>query len=91
MTFTDEERDELLKGLKPDEVVVYALNFINMLIERNEKERKELNRKSPYDFELADDLMIIHEVGLKEIKEILEYYYDKEKIEAIKKEFLKRH
>ena len=41
MTQTDEERDKTLKGLSQDGVIAVALNYLNHLIEDNEKEWKE--------------------------------------------------
>ena len=74
MTLTDEERDKTLKGLSQDEVIAHALNFLNFLIERNEKKWKELNKKSLGFDTPSKTSLSIHKMGLKNIKKILEYY-----------------
>ena len=74
MTLTDEERDKTLKGLSQDEVLAYALNFLNFLIENNEKEWKELDKKSLGFDTPSKTSLSIHKIGLKNIKKILEYY-----------------
>ena len=74
MTLTDEERDKTLKGLSQDEVIAHALNFLNFLIERNEKEWKELDKLSLGFDTPSKTSLSIHKIGLKNIKKILEYY-----------------
>ena len=74
MTLTDEERDKALKGLSQDEVIAHALKFVNFLIERNEKEWKELDKLSLGFDTPSKTSLSIHKVGLKNIKKILEYY-----------------
>ena len=80
MTLTDEERDKTLKGLSQDEVIAHALNFLNFLIERNEKEWKELDKKSLGFDTPSKTSLSIHKMGLKNIKKILECYERKAKI-----------
>jgi archaellum component FlaD/FlaE len=74
MTLTDEERDKTLKGLSQDGVIAYALNFLNFLIEKNEKEWKELDKLSLGFDTPSKTSLSIHKIGLKNIKKILEYY-----------------
>ena len=80
MTQTDEERDKTLKGLSQDEVIAYALNFLNFLIENNEKEWKELDKLSLGFDTPTKTRLSVHKIGLKNIKKILEIYERKAKI-----------
>ena len=74
MTYTDEERDKTLKGLSQDGVIAAALNYLNHLIEDNEKEWKKLDELSLGFDTPTKTRLLEHKIGLKNIKKILETY-----------------
>ena len=74
MTYTDEERDKTLKGLSQDGVIAAALNYLNHLIEDNEKEWKELDKLSVGFNTPTKKIYQLHKIGLVHIKNVLEYY-----------------
>ena len=69
-----EDSDKLLERLNQDGLVHVALGVVNDEIDDNEKEWKKLDELSLGFDTPSKTSLSIHKIGLKNIKEILEYY-----------------